>query len=295
MKTLVIVLLAAAAVPSWSQAQSRYGRRDRERDRSSSSYAQSSRADTGDFSQDYAIFSDLNIFERERHVRRSNDSGPKPLTPEETYVLTGIVQDMDNQYRANFENRARGGIQKVSIGSPLASGKITDIRADQALYEAGTKKVWVQIGSNLTGANAGGSDSSSGSDSAMSGPPIDPNAPGLTMEQRMRARRMQQMNGGAANPTFSSSAAPTPGAMPSMGTPPGGPPQFSNGGQPPQPPTGTGGDNVNGPPQQPTPNNGPPGAQPEGVSPVDAGEPNVIHNFPAAAPQTPTANPQGNF
>ena len=67
------------------------------------------------------------------------------------------------------------------------------IEIDGIEYDQGEKQTWVTIGNNLTGQSVSGISASMSSTDAA-GPtslPFDPNDPNLTVEQRMRLRRLQ--------------------------------------------------------------------------------------------------------
>ena len=274
MKRSFMMTLALLCLCGTTLAQNRFGR-SRERDRSgSSSYSNSSHSDTGEYAQDYAVFDDLNIFVRERHIRRPQNTDTRPQRSlEQTYVLTGIVQDDNGTYHANFENLSGGDLMRVNVGNPLAHGKIAEIQQDQVAYEANGSRTWVQIGSNLTGSDGGVSDDSSG---GGGGPAVDPNAPGLTTEQRMRARRQQQMNGGSSAPSTSVPSRPASTAAPAT------PPNVYNGPAQTPLPTGAAG-TVTAQPNGDV-NVVPPNAA---ATPVDPNEPTINHNFPQLPPNAP--------
>lgn len=158
------------------------------------------------FREHYGVLSDRNIFLRERgrssrdrNEPSSRPAGP-PRSPEQSFVLTGIVFEGDEFY-AYLENES-GSTQTLRVGDPVARGVISQIQIDAIEYDSGGRRGWVEIGRRLTGEVAGprgGAGSSSGSDATSQpspGPLPNPNDPNLTIEQRMRLRRAQEMNRG---------------------------------------------------------------------------------------------------
>ena len=160
----------------------------------------------------YGVLSDRNIFLRERGRRapstrqyaNSSTSSSRPAA-ESTYVLTGIVLE-EGQYRAYVEEVSSGRVQRLAVGDAVAKGHVLDIDIDAMAYSANGKGTWIPIGCDLQGKpfNAFPSAlsrymSTTTTTSPTSGPstqgttplPIDPNSPNLSVEERMRLRRMQ--------------------------------------------------------------------------------------------------------
>ena len=80
---------------------------------------------------------------------------------------------------------------KVGIGDALGHGRVVGMDINAVAYQQdGKDTVWVQIGTDLTGSMS----AAAAAATTMPTGPIDPNAPGLTIEQRMRLRRMQELN-----------------------------------------------------------------------------------------------------
>jgi hypothetical protein len=150
------------------------------------------------FSEQFGVLYERNIFLRDRSVRRSNDDRPpssQPARPlEESFIVRGIVLE-DGQFRAYVEDTARSATTRLTAGDSVARGKVTRIDIDGIEYLQGEKPVWIVAGSDLTGRTSAAS--SVGLDlttTPTTGPttlPFDPNDPSLTIEQRMRLRRMQ--------------------------------------------------------------------------------------------------------
>ena len=160
----------------------------------------------------YGILCDRNIFLRERGrpaptTRRydssATSSSSRPAA-ESTYVLTGIVLE-GGQYRAYIEEVNTGRVLRLAVGDAVAKGHVLDIDIDAIAYSANGKGTWIAIGNDLQGKPFNSFPSalsrymSSSSTSPTSGPstqgttplPIDPNSPNLSVEERMRLRRMQ--------------------------------------------------------------------------------------------------------
>jgi hypothetical protein len=164
-----------------------------------------------DYKDRYGVLSDRNIFLRERgrpapSTRRydngSRGSSSRPAA-ESTYVLTGIVLE-DGQYRAYVEEVSTGRVQRLAVGDAVAKGHVLEIDIDAIAYSANGQGTWVPIGCDLQGKPFNSFPSAlsrymSSTKSPTSGPstqgtaplPVDPNAPNLSVEERMRLRRMQ--------------------------------------------------------------------------------------------------------
>jgi hypothetical protein len=158
----------------------------------------------------YGVLSDRNIFLRERgrpapSTRRYDSSTTSSSRPaaESTYVLTGIVLE-GGQYRAYVEEVNTGRVLRLAVGDAVAKGHVLDIDIDAIAYSANGQGTWIAIGNDLQGKPFNSfpsalSRSMSSSTSPTSGPttqgaaplPIDPNSPNLSVEERMRLRRMQ--------------------------------------------------------------------------------------------------------
>jgi hypothetical protein len=157
------------------------------------------------YSERYSIVTENNIFMRDRHRRSGRyepSTSPTTRPLEESLVLTGIVIE-DQGLRAYVENTDTHEVTRLSPGDAVAHGKVDSIQIDAFDYLHNGEHSWIDVGSDLTGHAAtlpetssyyGSSSVSGGSSSSStqpSGPPIDPNDPNLTLEQKMKLRRQQ--------------------------------------------------------------------------------------------------------
>ena len=157
------------------------------------------------YGERYGVISERNIFLRERghrSYRREERpaSSERVSTPEDSYVLTGVVIE-EGEYRAYIEGSGGSSVIKARVGEPVARGTISRILIDAVEYERGGQRTWIDVGRSFSGAivtppSSGDSSSASGSTSQpASGPAaLNPNDPNLSLEQRMRLRRMQELN-----------------------------------------------------------------------------------------------------
>jgi hypothetical protein len=175
----------------------------------------------------YAVLSERNIFLKDRRVRsgpstsRSGSDRPPAPPPEATYVLTGVVLE-EGQYRAYVED-SNGKINRLAVGDAIARGHVAEIDISAMAYESNGQVALVNVGYDLRGkpweaptAESVMSRFGPGSDrggggfrgdrgggnggaatatpaTAVAPPPLDPNTAGLSIEERMRLRRMQEM------------------------------------------------------------------------------------------------------
>ena len=167
------------------------------------------------YTERYGILADHNIFMRERGRPATTQPASEPSRRrdvEETMVLSGIAAEYDG-VRAYFEDSSGAPGVKLSVGDSVAHGKITNIAMDSVEYEANGKRTLIQMGSNLRGepvllpaievATTASPSPSAPPTSAPSGSgaaptttvakPLDANDPNLSMEQRLRLRRAQEL------------------------------------------------------------------------------------------------------
>ena len=177
---------------------------------STPSTTQPSQSDSGstrpaEYRERYAILAERNIFLKERRGTREPPrfDGPREPRPEQTFSLTGIVEE-EGQFRAYFENLRNPSFTRVSLGDPIARGKVTAIALDAVEYEQDGQRRWIEIGHDLTGTRTvapSSSYTSSATSSPTTGPTtgpttatldFDPNDPALTTEQKMKLKRMKE-------------------------------------------------------------------------------------------------------
>jgi hypothetical protein len=161
------------------------------------------------YSERYGMLADHNIFVRDRTRIPHGGSGgygggssstqpstrPTVRSPEEALALRGVVIE-EGVLHAYVEDTNSYQMMRLGPGDPVARGRISAIDIDAVQYESNGHRAWIEIGQDFTGhpAAAGSSfvaGSPGGATTGPSGPPIDPNDPNLTLEQRMKLRRMQ--------------------------------------------------------------------------------------------------------
>jgi hypothetical protein len=181
-----------------------------------------------DYESRYKVLTDENMFLRDRRLPPSSrpggpgrgvgtgdDTAPGGRNSTEAkLVLTGIVIE-EGQYRAYVEDIPNSKVMRLAVGDAVAHGHVTAIEIDAIAYEMGTQPTWVLIGNDFRGVpySSGGSYASSGSsgrtspttntfrqgggnggppaDVGPTPPPLDPESANLSMEERMRLRRLQ--------------------------------------------------------------------------------------------------------
>ncbi len=90
------------------------------------------------------------------------------------------------------ENTDSSTITKLRVGDPIAHGIVTQIQIDAFEYETTGRRGWIEVGQSLTGEQVVARSTSAGTTQPSSLP--NPNDPNLTIEQRMKLRRMQELN-----------------------------------------------------------------------------------------------------
>jgi hypothetical protein len=154
------------------------------------------------YSDKYAMLADHNIFVRDRtHLasRRNSPTTQQSSSPrktlEETTILRGVVLE-DGAFRAYIEDENQK-LNRHSVGDKLAHGRVAAIDIDAIVYDADGKPKWIDIGSDLTGHAVAAIESPTFSDEPSTqpttGPAINPNDPNLTLEQRLKLRRLQEL------------------------------------------------------------------------------------------------------
>jgi hypothetical protein len=165
---------------------------------------------------EYVLLSRKSIFASDRHayVERPRDYREPPKTetapapPPAVPVLVGVLIG-DNDLIAYIEDPDTGKLWPLAAGDPLPGtyGTVVHVTLDDITIAAeGGPEHRILIGQNLAGENAASrtlsspSYSSSGSSASTSttapaatGPALDPNEPGISIEEKMRRRRLQQL------------------------------------------------------------------------------------------------------
>jgi hypothetical protein len=150
----------------------------------------------------YNVLSERNIFLKDRSqpaTRPAPVTQPSPRDPERSVWLTGVVLEGDG-YRAYIENQMIGTVMRLAVGDAIARGKITAIEIDAVAYEVNGHVAWIEIGNDFANqpiASAGESISITDAPTTMPAglEGLYPNDPNLTVEQRLRLRRLQELKG----------------------------------------------------------------------------------------------------
>jgi hypothetical protein len=158
----------------------------------------------------YAALTEQNIFVKDRRSLRSRPDrtpGERPpmtemeklkATPEAKFVLTGVVFE-DGDYRAFIEDTNASRVLRLSVGDPIARGKITEIDIDTIAYESSGKTMIINVGTTLTGipysafTASPGATPAPGAAAAPASPLPDANNPNLTIEEKMKLRRAAEL------------------------------------------------------------------------------------------------------
>ena len=143
----------------------------------------------------YSVLSEHNIFLRERARPTITHRGPssQPARPlEESFILTGVVLE-DDGLRAYVEDQGR--VTKLRIGDPVAHGKIAAIDIDAVAYDQAGQRAWITVGSDFTGraVTPGALLTEGASTNPTSEPSVDINDPNLTLEQKLKLRRIKEL------------------------------------------------------------------------------------------------------
>jgi hypothetical protein len=148
----------------------------------------------------YGPLVEHNIFAKDRPIKKAattQRSTTPPRSAEESLVLRGVTLDVDGTIRAYVEDVDNAKVLKLALGDSVGRGKIVGIDIDAVAYEHNGETTWVETGADFTGKQviAITSDiapSSSGGSTPTTGPAevINPNDPNLTMEQKMKLRRL---------------------------------------------------------------------------------------------------------
>ncbi|MFI5461752.1 MAG: hypothetical protein ACHRXM_40725, partial [Isosphaerales bacterium] len=148
---------------------------------------------------------------------------------DETLILTGIVFE-EGEWRAYFEDTRASSALRLRVGESVGRGVISQIQMDAILYLNGDQQIWIDVGRTLTGAippappvrfvegpsrtapssttqpGTAATDTQPGTAAtettstttaatpATATPLPNPDDPNLTLEERMKLRRAQQLN-----------------------------------------------------------------------------------------------------
>lgn len=206
MNRFIFVSLCLAAMAGSllaAEARSRGGRGGDRGERTERSDRGGGGGGAEDYRGQYGVISEQNIFLRNRYrppTSRPASTPREPRSPEQSFVLRGVVLE-EGEHRAYFEDAARRTMMRVRAGDEIARGRITQVEIDAVLYEGPDQQVWVIVGSDLTSrtptpaslvaAAAAATEGENGQPAAAS---IDPDDPNLSLAERMKLRRMQEMN-----------------------------------------------------------------------------------------------------
>lgn len=169
-----------------------------------------------DYREHYSVLSERNMFLRDRR-RSSFSRGPESRPAyvarpvDETLILTGVVFE-EGEYRAYFEDTVRASVLRLRVGESVGRGVITQIQMDAIEYLNGEQHVWIDVGRTLTGSvpppspirtyadttpavTAPGSTTQPSMATGVAPSPLpNPTDPNLTLEERMKLRRAQELN-----------------------------------------------------------------------------------------------------
>jgi hypothetical protein len=164
---------------------------------------------------DYALLSRKSIFARDRraYVERPrtdwgtstqrNESNPAPAPPAVPVLVGVLVGDQD--LIAYIEDPDSGKLWPIAAGDPLPGtyGTVRRVTLDDiTIGRENESDRRIAIGQNLAGEAASSrtlssslsdSGTSSTSGTATTGPALDPNEPGISIEEKMKRRRAQQV------------------------------------------------------------------------------------------------------
>lgn len=150
------------------------------------------------YAEKYGPLTEHNIFVKERPVKPKPTTRPgstvAPRTTEESLVLRGVTLENDGTIRAYVEDVDKSQMLKLAEGDAVGRGRISEIQIDAVCYERNGEQIWIDTGADFTGKQiiAITSDSVSASGTPTTGPAevINPNDPNLTIEQKMKLRRL---------------------------------------------------------------------------------------------------------
>ena len=158
-------------------------------------------ASSDSYRDQFGVISERNMFVKDRVRGRGEGASTQPstrpteapLTPEESYVLRGVVFEND-LFTAYFENLATSRIEAVNVGAELAQMRIADVALDAVELEKNGQTQWIAIGRDLRGDPARQT-KLSGATTAPAGPATATDPATLSVEERLRQRRLQERGG----------------------------------------------------------------------------------------------------
>jgi hypothetical protein len=165
---------------------------------------------------DFSVLWEHNIFLKNRRPPRiytpqtsrgsENGGGFSRRRPEQQWALTGVFSQ-EGHFVAFLENSTTFETSKLAVGDPILQGKIAEVGIDYMEYDVAGKRTRVEIGHNLVGeatvtatantyisatTHPAASGSASTTQPAANIPPEDPN---MSMEEKLKLRRLRQLNG----------------------------------------------------------------------------------------------------
>ena len=199
---LVAGTMAVIGGVALAAQESRRERRGASNDRSEAV----ARAGADPFAERYGALLDNNIFLRDRRPARQPTTGPTtreapPAPPEKSWMLVGVVFE-DGGFHAYFENLQTSSVNRLTLGESIANGAISEVYIDAIAYAVEGQVSWIEIGQDLTGAFPEGLATperpAAASGSRTTAAPGQPNPNTLSIEERLRQRRLQESGGAAA-------------------------------------------------------------------------------------------------
>ena len=147
----------------------------------------------------YGSLSEHNIFMKDRPVKKkpttTNESsaGGVKRQVDESLVLRGIAYESEG-FRAYVEDLNSGKELKLIPGDAVGRGHVTEVDIDQIGYERNGEETWIKVGCDFTGKEVV-TIAESSEETPTTGPveTIDPNNPNLTLAEKMKLRRQQEM------------------------------------------------------------------------------------------------------
>jgi hypothetical protein len=172
------------------------------------------------FSDRYAVVLENNIFLRERRTQRqsstqSTTQPQAPPRPEKEWVLVGVVFE-EGAFRAYFESLTGGGVKRAVVGDQIAEGALSEVYIDAVGYMTGDGVTWISVGQDLTGeyivipGSAGPTAAAPSTAPSPGAAPAAASPATLSIEERLRQRRMQEAGGSRGSPPPSEPDPPLP-------------------------------------------------------------------------------------